>query len=150
MDGELNTLVRFDKLYNVGVGTCYYFLAHHVTDCLSGFNTRLKSGGNCRNCTLNNNEFDNFMPYTDRPEADIEAKNKNTLAIDGGDFGDTTFNDKCKVSGVGSIFGEGSLTNIIVIISLVTSIISICLTLNNKKKSVSATANNTAESEDKE
>ena len=48
----------------------------------------------------------------------------------------------------GSIFGEGSLTMIIAILALVASAISIFLIVDVKKKSVPATANNTANKAD--
>ena len=74
---------------------------------------------------------------------------KGTLAMNDCAIGDTNFEDKGKVEGVGSLFGEGSLTNILVIISLIASGVSIFLTVYyNKKKTVPATA--TEQSEDDE
>ena len=56
-----------------------------------------------------------------------------------------------KISGnnaTGSIFGEGSLTNILVIISLIASGVSIFLTVYyNKKKAAPVSANGVAETE---
>ena len=71
------------------------------------------------------------------------------------DLGDTTFKDKSMVTfsdkAVGSIFGEGSLTKIFVIIALIDSVVSIyMIVLYKKKNAVSATANNAEETEGKE
>ena len=75
------------------------------------------------------------------------------------DLGDASFDDRSKAkftdtdaeNGVGSIFGEGSLTMIIAILALVASAASICLTVVLfKKNAVSATANGAYESDDKE
>ena len=73
------------------------------------------------------------------------------------DFGEAIFDNKRAAkfentaNGVGSIFGEGSLTNILVMISLIASGVSISLTLNyNKKKTVPATSNDEAKTENEE
>ena len=69
------------------------------------------------------------------------------------ELGDTIFEDERYVDfgndgGVGSIFGEGSFTTILLLISLVTSIASMGVTLvNNKKKAVPATVNGADESD---
>jgi hypothetical protein len=53
--------------------------------------------------------------------------------------------------GTASIFGEGSLTNGLVIVSLIASCVSICLTVYyNKKKTAPVTANGADESDDEE
>ena len=106
------------------------------------------------NCTLNNNQ----SHEKDNSDSDIDIKvnKKNILTIDGGDLGDTTFNDKSMVAGVGvgSIFGEGSLTMVISILALVASVgsICICFVLYNfyKKKVVPAVAPAAAEATDDE
>ena len=70
------------------------------------------------------------------------------------DFGEATFDNKSAATientanGVGSLFGEGSLTNILVIISFVISVAAICLAIaSHKKKAVLATANEAEKSE---
>lgn len=73
------------------------------------------------------------------------------------EFGDATFNNKGAAqfvdtdasSGVGSIFGEGSLTMIVAILALVASAVSICMTIAyNKKKAVPAAVNAVSENEE--
>lgn len=75
------------------------------------------------------------------------------------DFDKATFSNKDAFTFVGgtvsnsvaSIFGEGSLTNILVIISLIASAVSISLTVfYNKKKAVPVAANGASESDDEE
>ena len=75
------------------------------------------------------------------------------------DFGNATFSDKNAVTfvggtvsnGVGSIFGEGSLTMIFALLSLIASSVAIFLVVYyNKKKAVPAIANNAAETTDEE
>ena len=106
------------------------------------------------NCTLNNNEYTGKKHSEE--SVDIKVVKKNILTIDGGDLGDTTFNDKSMVAGVGvgSIFGEGSLTMAISLLALVASIgsICICFVLYNfyKKKVVPAVAPAAAEATDDE
>ena len=97
-------------------------------------------------CTLNNNTpVDNA--------ADIQVETKGTLAMTDCDLGDTTFEDKSMVTfsdkAAGSIFGEGSLSMIVAILSLIASGVAIFLVVYyNKKKAVPATA--TEQSEDDE
>ena len=55
-----------------------------------------------------------------------------------------------KSAPVGSIFGEGSLTNILVIISLIASGVSIFLTVYYNKKKTAPVAVNNVEAEDEE
>ena len=99
---------------------------------------------NMINCTLGNNSpVDN--------ESEIQVKTQNTLTMTDCTLGDTTFENKGMVDGVGSIFGEGSLTTIFVIIALIDSVVSICMiVLYKKKNAVPATANNATEDEDEE
>ena len=72
------------------------------------------------------------------------------------DFGDATFNDRSRATfdgaaGVGSFFGEGSFTTILMLISLAISVASMSVTIvNNKKKAAPATANGADESDDEE
>ena len=72
------------------------------------------------------------------------------------EFGDTTFTNKQYLDfgngvGVGSIFGEGSLSMIVSILSLIASGVAIFLTVYyNKKKAVPATANNATETDEEE
>ena len=106
------------------------------------------------NCTLNNNEYTGKKHSEE--SVDIKVVKKNILEIDGGDLGDTTFNDKSMVSGIGagSIFGAGSLTMVISLLALVASIgsICICFALYNfyKKKVVPAVASAAVEATDDE
>ena len=100
-------------------------------------------------CVLGNNTSDK------EGISDIRVSEKGSLVMNDCTIGDTTFNDKGKIdfgngAHAGSIFGEGSITNILVIISLVASGVSIFLTVYyNKKKSAPVAANNT-KSEDEE
>jgi hypothetical protein len=105
------------------------------------------------NCTFNNNQC--YEPNQNSLEYDIEVNKKNILEFDGGDLGDTVFKDKSMVAGVGvgSIFGEGSLTNILTIIALLASATAIFLTLYFNKKNavpVTATIAKAEETEDEE
>jgi hypothetical protein len=94
---------------------------------------------NMTECTLNNNT------PTDNA-ADIQVEKKGTLAMTDCEIGDTTFNDRSLVTfdskaGIGSIFGEGSLSMIFAILSLIASGVAIFLVVYyNKKKAVPATA----------
>jgi hypothetical protein len=104
---------------------------------------------NMSQCTLENN-----TPADDA--AEIRVAEKGTLVMTDCIFDkDTKFADKSMVmfseKAVGSIFGEGSVTNILVIISLIASCFSIFLTVYyNKKKAVSAAEKSAAESDDGE
>jgi hypothetical protein len=96
-------------------------------------------------CTLNKNTSVEY-------DADILVEEKDTLVMNNCTLGDTSFKDKSMViftgKTVGSIFGEGSLTMILVIVSLVASAVSICLTVAlYKKKAVPAAANNAEKTE---
>jgi hypothetical protein len=97
-------------------------------------------------CTLGDNE-----PVRD--EFDVIVDNEGTLVMSDCDMGDTTFENKKYVdfgngAGTGSIFGEGSLTMIVSLLSLVASGVAIFLIADMKKKLAPATANNTEENED--
>lgn len=88
-------------------------------------------------CVLGNNSPVKY-------DVDIIVDKKGTLELNDCELGDTTFEDKSMVAGIGSIFGEGSLTMIfavVAILSLVASAVSIFLIVDMKKKAVPATAN---------
>ena len=97
-------------------------------------------------CTLENN-----TPADDA--AEIRVAERGTLVMTDCTFDkDTKFADKSMVmfseKAVGSIFGEGSLTNILVIISLIASGVAIFLVVYyNKKKAAPVAANGVAETE---
>ena len=96
-------------------------------------------------CTLDKNTS---VEYNE----DIRVAAKDTLVINNCTLGDTSFKDKSLVTftgtAVGSIFGEGSLTMILVIVSLVASAVSICLTIAlYKKKAVPVVANGAEDTE---
>ncbi len=68
------------------------------------------------------------------------------------DFGDATFNDRSLasfdgVAGVGSIFGEGSLSMIVSFVALIASVAAIVVSVSSKKK---VTANGAEESDEEE
>ena len=92
---------------------------------------------NMNECTLNKNASIDNAP-------DIQVETKGTLAMNNCAIGDTNFEDKGKVEGVGSLFGEGSLTNILVIISLIASGVAIFLVVYYNKKKVAPVAANGA------
>jgi hypothetical protein len=95
-------------------------------------------------CTLGNNS-----PTIDYKEFRVE--NKDTLVMKNCTLGDTTFENKNMVDGVGSIFGEGSLAMVIAILALIASGFAIFLIVYyNKKNVVPVAANNAKETEDEE
>ena len=82
-------------------------------------------------------------------------KEGNQLEFTNCEFGNSTFNDRSLATfdgeaGVGSIFGEGSLTMIVAFTALIASVGAIVVSVSSKKKAVPATPNNVAESEDEE
>ena len=95
-------------------------------------------------CTLGGNE-----PI--KKKFDVIVDTRGTLILTNCDLGDTTFEDKSMVIGVGSIFGEGSLSMIVALIALAASIASVgvCIALY-KKKAVPATVNGADGSDDEE
>ena len=97
---------------------------------------------NMINCTLGNNSpVDN--------ESEIQVKTQNTLTMTDCTLGDTTFENKGMVDGVGSIFGEGSLSMIVALLALISSAVSIFLTVcYNKKKAVPVAVNNATEADE--
>ena len=98
------------------------------------------------NCTLGNNSPVKY-------NVDVIVDTKGTLVMTDCDLGDTTFSNKDYIdfgngAGVGSIFGEGSLTMIVSILSLIASGAAIFLVVYyNKKKAVPVAANGVAETE---
>ena len=103
---------------------------------------------NMSQCTLENN-----TPADDA--AEIRVAERGTLIMTDCTFDkDTKFADKSMVmfseKAVGSIFGEGSLTNILVIISLIASGVSIFLTVYYNKKKAAPVAADNKEAEDEE
>ena len=99
-------------------------------------------------CTLDNN-----IPSYGLT-AEIDVKNMGTLVLVDCSLGDTKFKNKDMVTisnkVVASIFGEGSLTMIVVTLVLVISGITIFHFVYKKKKKVSATITNAEEAQDEE
>ena len=94
---------------------------------------------NMNECTLNKNaSIDNA--------SDIQVETKGTLAMNNCAIGDTNFEDKGKVEGVGSLFGEGSLAMIVAFVALITSVASIIVIVTaRKKKNVPVTKTESSE-----
>ena len=115
----------------------------------------LDGGSYFKNCNFSKNT-------TSESYKTFEFDNGNQLTFENCEFGDATFNDTSRATfvnntangnslRVGSIFGEGSLTTIFVIIALIDSVVSIyMIVLYKKKNAVPATANNATEDEDEE
>lgn len=78
-------------------------------------------------CTLGGNE-----PV--KKKFDVIVDTTGTLILLNCDLSDTTFEDKRMVIGVGSIFGEGSLSMIVALAALIASGVSIFLIADMKKK----------------
>jgi hypothetical protein len=108
--------------------------------------------------TFTDCKFSAGTPHDEDYKYDFQFGNENAnVTFVDCDFGEATFDNKSAAkfennsNQVGSILGEGSLTNILVILSLVASVVSISLTLYyNKKKTVLAASNGEAETEDEE
>jgi hypothetical protein len=82
-------------------------------------------------------------------EADVIVDTEGTLVMNDCALGDTTFEDKSMVEGVGSMIGEGSLTKIVSFVSLFASAAAIILIVtSNKKKAVLATADSAKNDEE--
>ena len=95
-------------------------------------------------CVLGNNE-----PV--KEEVDVIVDTAGTLVFTNCELGDTTFEDKSMIAGVGSIFGEGSLSMIVSILALASSAFAIFFSVYYNKKNVAfVTADNAAEAEDEE
>ena len=72
-------------------------------------------------------------------DVDVIVDEEGTLIMKDCSLGDTIFDDKKMVSGIGSMIGDGSLTNILVILSLAVSAAAIALTVfYNKKRGTKA------------
>ena len=82
-----------------------------------------------------------------KADEDIMVDEEGTLVLNNCQLGDTTFEDKTMVAGVGSVFGDGSLSMIVAILALVASGVSILLIVDVKKKLVSVAANKTEKAE---
>lgn len=78
-------------------------------------------------CVLGNNSPVKY-------DEDIIVDTEYTLVLNRCTLGDTTFEDKSMVEGVGSVIGEGSFTKIISLLAIVVSAASICISVNTKKK----------------
>jgi hypothetical protein len=121
-----------------------------VSDTVFEGNTRsvfcgeADKGSFFKNCTFSGNTIDKTFKT-------FRFDENNALNFENCDFGDSTFNDRSLATfdgkaGVGSIFGEGSLTMIFAIIALVASGVSIFLVVYyNKKKVVSVAVNSDEE-----
>jgi hypothetical protein len=105
---------------------------------------------NCKFSTGSaHNEFKNDFLFADK---------KAGVTFVDCDFGEATFSDKNAVTFVGgtvsnstgSIFGEGSLAMIISLVALIASAAALIVNVSSRKKAVSATANNEAESDKEE
>jgi hypothetical protein len=113
-----------------------------------------KSDDLLKTSTFTDCKFSAGTPYGDYNYDFRFRGNKPNITFVDCDFGEATFNNKSAAkientsNGVGSLFGEGSLTNILVIISLVISVAAICLAIaSHKNKAVLATANGAEKSE---
>ena len=102
------------------------------------------------NCTFGNNAYG--------PTFDIRSSNQSVIFTDC-EMGDSSYSnienakfvDTDAKNGVGSIFGEGSLTMIVTLLALIASGVCIFLTVYyNKKKAVPVAANNAEETEGEE
>jgi hypothetical protein len=130
---------------------------HYILDVAYGdnyiLNTTIKdnvasvfTGHNAEftNCTFNNN--------ANNPTFEIRSLDQ-SVSFTGCDLGDSVFNDRSRATfdgavGVGSIFGEGSLTMIVAILALIASGVAIFLIVYyNKKKVVPVAANGAADTE---
>jgi hypothetical protein len=126
---------------------------HYILDVAYGnnyiLNTTIKdnvasvfSGHNAEftNCTFNHN--------ANNPTFEIRSLDQSVI-FTGCDLGDSVFNDRSRATfdgktGVGSIFGEGSLSMIISFVALIASVAAIVVNVSSKKKVVPVAANNEA------
>ncbi len=103
------------------------------TDCV--FNNNI--------CTLRNGNY-TF-------NVDFEGKGPTFV---GCDMGNSTYNDRNRVQiengGTGSIFGGGSSAMVVAFVALIASVAAIVVNVSSKKKAVSETADQAAESADEE
>lgn len=92
-------------------------------------------------CTLGNNAPVKY-------EADVIVDTEGTLAMNNCTLGDTTFEDKSMVEGVGSMLGEGSPSMIVAFIALIASVAAILVNVSSKKKAESSATQNNVETEE--
>ena len=78
-------------------------------------------------CTLGNNS-----PVQE--EVDVIVDTEGTLVMIDCNLGDTTFEDKSMVAGVGSMIGEGSINMIVSLLALVASVAAIGVSMATSKK----------------
>ena len=83
-------------------------------------------------------------------DVDVIVDTANTLVLIDCTRGDTSFEDEYMVTGVGSIFGEGSLTMIVSLLSLIVSAVCVILLVDVKKKLATVATQSTAKTEDEE
>ena len=112
----------------------------NVTSVFKGHNAEFT------NCTFDHNSYN--------PTFSFMSSDKNVTFTDC-NLGDSSFNDRSRAifdgaAGVGSIFGEGSLSMIVSFAALIASVAAVVVNVSSKKKEVPTTANRTAETEDEE
>ena len=113
------------------------------------------NGGSCNfnKCTFENNSPGEIYSYV----FNLKAAGNNPTFVDC-NLGNSSFDERSKANfldtdaknGVGTIFGEGSITNILVIISLIACGVSIFLTVYYNKKKSAPAAKGAAKSDDEE
>ena len=94
-------------------------------------------------CVLGNNSPVKY-------DVDIIVDTEGTLVLNSCELGNTTFDGKDMVMGVGSMLVEGSLAMLVALTALIVSDVSVILFADMKKKIAPATANNAAETENDE
>ena len=136
-----------------GRATCSFYVKNStIIDNLSAvIGEEIYISGCFENCTFNNNEYPNKTIKDFSPVSNLVLRNCS--------MGDSTYDDyrlensiefqdaDGTAIAVGSVFGEGSLTMIVSLLSLVASGVAIFLIADTRKKLVFATANKTAETE---
>ena len=91
-----------------------------------------------------------FNIYNGTIVGDIHAESKAKLSINNVYVAGNTIQIVRAAIGSASIFGEGSLTMIISLLALIASVAAIVVNVSDKKKAVSKSTNNAANSEDEE
>ena len=118
----------------------------------------LGSSEDSGSCTFTKCSFEHY-DYSDNDTHALYLKKAgNHPSFVDCDLGNSRFDDRSKAkftdtdaqNGVGSIFGEGSLTMIISLVALIASVAAIVVNVSSKKKPVHVTANCKAESGDEE
>jgi hypothetical protein len=94
-------------------------------------------------CVLGNNSPIKY-------DEDIIVDEEGTLVLNNCQLGDTAFEDKTMAAGVGSVFGDGSLSMIVALLALIASAVSIFLTVYYNKKKTAPVAVNNVEAEAEE